>query len=60
LNFVLNWLLIPRFSWQGAAAASLASDGALAAMNWLAVIWLMRRQERLRSTLMQPAEDLGR
>jgi O-antigen/teichoic acid export membrane protein len=46
LNFALNIILIPRYSWQGAAAASLLSDGALAAMNWIAVVYLMRRQER--------------
>ena len=45
LNCVLNWFLIPRFSWHGAEAASLLSDGVLALMNWIAVIWLMRRQE---------------
>jgi O-antigen/teichoic acid export membrane protein len=46
LNLSLNLILIPRYSWQGAAAASLLSDGALAAMNWIAVVYLMRRQER--------------
>ena len=46
LNLGLNALLIPRFSWQGAAAASLLTDGALAAMNWICVAWLIARQER--------------
>jgi O-antigen/teichoic acid export membrane protein len=46
LNFTLNMILIPRYSWQGAAVASLLSDGALAAINWIAVFYLMRRQER--------------
>ena len=59
LNCVLNWLLIPRFSWQGAAAASLLSDGILAAMNWIVMIWLMRRQERSRKATLLPAEDVG-
>lgn len=45
LNLLLNWWLIPRYSWQGAAAASIASDGALAFMNWVSVLWLMRAQE---------------
>ncbi|MGD0734833.1 MAG: oligosaccharide flippase family protein [Terracidiphilus sp.] len=46
LNFALNMILIPRYSWQGAAAASLLSDGSLAAMNWIAVVYLMHKQER--------------
>jgi O-antigen/teichoic acid export membrane protein len=46
LNFGLNMFLIPRYSWQGAAAASLLSDGALAAMNWTFVMYLIWRQSR--------------
>jgi O-antigen/teichoic acid export membrane protein len=34
-NLLLNFFLIPRWSWQGAALASLLTDGALAAANWL-------------------------
>jgi O-antigen/teichoic acid export membrane protein len=34
LNLGLNALLIPRWSWHGAAIASLLTDGALAAMSW--------------------------
>ena len=45
LNVALNMLLIPKFSWQGAALASLLTDGALAAMNWICVTWLISRQE---------------
>jgi O-antigen/teichoic acid export membrane protein len=33
-NFGLNLYLIPRYSWQGAAWASLLTDGSLALMNW--------------------------
>jgi O-antigen/teichoic acid export membrane protein len=33
LNFLLNVWLIPHYTWRGAAWASLATDGALAAMN---------------------------
>ena len=43
LNLLLNLLLIPRWSWQGAAAASLLTDGALALSNGLLVAWLLRR-----------------
>jgi O-antigen/teichoic acid export membrane protein len=46
LNLGLNALLIPRFSWQGAAVASLLTDGTLAAMNWLCVAWLIARHTR--------------
>ncbi len=35
LNFGLNLWLIPRYSWHGAAWASLATDGSLAAASWL-------------------------
>ncbi|HEY1804591.1 MAG TPA: flippase [Terracidiphilus sp.] len=34
LNFGLNLWLIPRHGWAGAAWASVATDGALAAANW--------------------------
>jgi len=46
LNLGLNVLLIPRFSWQGAAVASLLTDGSLAAMNWICVAWLIARHDR--------------
>jgi len=45
LNVALNAFLIPRWSWQGAAAASLLSDGALAVSNRL-VLWHLIRKER--------------
>jgi len=44
LNLGLNLVLIPRWSWQGAAAASLVTDGALALSNGLLVAWLLRRK----------------
>jgi O-antigen/teichoic acid export membrane protein len=46
LNVALNAFLIPKFSWQGAAMASLLTDGTLAVMNWVCVAWLIMRQER--------------
>ena len=49
LNLGLNALLIPKFSWQGAAAASLLTDGALAGLNWICVAWLIARQSRQQS-----------
>jgi O-antigen/teichoic acid export membrane protein len=42
-NLLLNLYLVPRYSWHGAAWASLATDGALGIMNWLALILLSRR-----------------
>jgi O-antigen/teichoic acid export membrane protein len=42
-NLLLNLYLVPRYSWQGAAWASLATDGALGVMNWLALALLSRR-----------------
>jgi exopolysaccharide biosynthesis WecB/TagA/CpsF family protein len=43
LNICLNLILIPRFSWVGAAWASIASDGSLAVSLWLALLVLARR-----------------
>jgi O-antigen/teichoic acid export membrane protein len=45
LNFGLNLYLIPRWSWQGAAWASVATDGALAAANWSVLTWLAPQRE---------------
>jgi O-antigen/teichoic acid export membrane protein len=44
LNLILNLFLIPRWSWEGAAAASLITDGGLALSNGLLVAWLVRRE----------------
>jgi O-antigen/teichoic acid export membrane protein len=46
LNLGLNALLIPKYSWHGAAVASLLTDGTLAALNWLCVAWLIARHAR--------------
>jgi O-antigen/teichoic acid export membrane protein len=50
-NLLLNLYLIPRYSWLGAAWASLATDGALGVMNWLALIYLSRRPARVLQTV---------
>jgi O-antigen/teichoic acid export membrane protein len=42
-NFGLNLYLIPRYSWHGAAWASLLTDGALAVLNWTILGILTRR-----------------
>ena len=42
LNLSMNLYLIPRHGWLGAAWASIATDGALAAMNWTALLMLRK------------------
>ncbi len=42
-NLLLNLYLVPRYSWLGAAWASLATDGALGVMNWVALFLLSKR-----------------
>jgi O-antigen/teichoic acid export membrane protein len=44
LNLCLNALLIPRWSWRGAAVASLLTDGALAAASIFVLSYLTRRE----------------
>jgi O-antigen/teichoic acid export membrane protein len=45
-NLLLNFLLIPKWSWEGAAVASLLTDGALAVTNWLILNHLSTRKPR--------------
>jgi O-antigen/teichoic acid export membrane protein len=56
LNLGLNLVLIPRWSWKGAAAASLLTDGGLALSNGLVVWWLLRRQRGSSIETRVPAE----
>lgn len=51
-NLLLNLYLVPRYSWHGAAWASLATDGSLGVMNWLALMLLSRRPQ----PVLQPLE----
>jgi O-antigen/teichoic acid export membrane protein len=44
LNFSLNVYLIPRYSWRGAAWASLLTDCSLGAMNWMVAFYLLKRE----------------
>ncbi|MGB6610513.1 MAG: polysaccharide biosynthesis C-terminal domain-containing protein, partial [Acidobacteriaceae bacterium] len=44
-NLCLNFLLIPRWSWRGAAVASLLTDGALALASLFVVKHLLRRED---------------
>ena len=43
-NIALNVYLIPRYSWWGAAVASLLTDGSLAILTWSVLFWLRRRE----------------
>jgi O-antigen/teichoic acid export membrane protein len=43
-NVLVNLWLIPAYSWRGAAWSSLASDGLLALLMWIAITTLRHRQ----------------
>jgi O-antigen/teichoic acid export membrane protein len=45
LNLLLNLWLIPVYNWRGAAWSSIATDGALGAMNW-AMLKILTSQQR--------------
>jgi O-antigen/teichoic acid export membrane protein len=42
LNLGLCAWMIPRWSWQGAAVASLLTDGSLAALSWVVLRWIRK------------------
>jgi len=44
LNIALNFLLIPRWSWHGAAIASLLTDGSLVISSRIVLWWIQRRE----------------
>ncbi len=46
LNVLLNLWLIPRYSWQGAAWSSLASDGFLMLGLWSIVFFIYQREDQ--------------
>jgi O-antigen/teichoic acid export membrane protein len=61
MNFGMNIYLIPRYSWHGAAWASLASDGLLAVLMWVTVFVLDRLKVRVRHpAYMDTAEELAK
>lgn len=49
INLVLNLHYIPIYSWRGAAWVTLATDGTLAALMWIALLFLLHKGVR-RST----------
>jgi O-antigen/teichoic acid export membrane protein len=50
LNLALDAALIPRWSWHGAAIASLLTDGSLEVMSWAVFQALARRERRYSTT----------
>ena len=46
INVILNLLLIPMYSWKGAAIASIISDAMLAGLLWLYIVIFSRNQNR--------------
>ena len=53
LNFGLNLILIPRFSWLGAAWASLATDGGLGVIDWIVIRWLISREKNRSAPILE-------
>jgi O-antigen/teichoic acid export membrane protein len=43
LNIGANLIILPRYSWRGAAWTSLACDGLLVAVFWCTVLYYCRR-----------------
>lgn len=58
LNFGLNLMWIPHQGWRGAARSSLLSDGALAVLNTLLVLFIARRSRH--QALPSVAEEQAR
>jgi O-antigen/teichoic acid export membrane protein len=56
-NLGMNLYLIPRFSWRGAALASLITDGGLGILMWILLAWLKhrtRQADAVIGALLQP------
>jgi O-antigen/teichoic acid export membrane protein len=54
-NLILNTVLIPRWSWRGAAVASLLTDAGLAAASWIVVQYLRARKDTREVAITQTA-----
>jgi O-antigen/teichoic acid export membrane protein len=54
-NIAMNLYLIPRYSWRGAAIASLVTDAGLGAMLWFVLLWLKHRTRHAKSLAANPA-----
>ncbi len=44
INIALNLVILPRYSWRGAAWTSLGCDGLLVVMFWFTVLYYRRRE----------------
>lgn len=49
VNVGLNLLILPRYSWRGAAWTSLGCDAMLMALFWTAVLYYVRQESRMLS-----------
>jgi O-antigen/teichoic acid export membrane protein len=47
INIALNLVILPRYSWRGAAWTSLGCDGLLVVIFWFTVLYYRRRKDRL-------------
>jgi hypothetical protein len=45
LNIAANLVILPRYSWRGAAWTSLACDGLLVVVFWCTVVYYCRRAQ---------------
>ena len=54
-NLLLNVVMIPRWSWRGAAVASLLTDAGLAAASWIVVQHLRSRKSAQEISITQAA-----
>ncbi len=55
MNLLLNIALIPRWSWRGAAVASLFTDAGLAVASWVVVRYLRTRRDTRKIAVTQVA-----
>jgi O-antigen/teichoic acid export membrane protein len=56
-NVAMNLYLIPRYTWRGAALASLITDAGLGLMMWAVLLWLKHRwlhTGRVTNAVLQP------
>ncbi len=60
LNLLLNVWFIPRWGWQGAAAASLLTDGVLALASFAIFRFLIARQQAMGPVLSQELAQASR
>ncbi|HMD19360.1 MAG TPA: oligosaccharide flippase family protein [Alloacidobacterium sp.] len=54
-NLLLSIALIPRWSWRGAAVASLLTDAGLAAASWMVVRYLYMKEDAAEVAITQTA-----